>query len=95
MGPYKAPRTLTWAIGTVIVILIMATAYLGYVIPYGQMSLRGFTAITHLMSALPWIGQDIVEFFPRGLCVNNATFNRFFALHSLFFIVWPVFFPFN
>lgn len=60
-GSYKSPRTLTWAIGTVILIVMMATAFLGYVLPYGQMSLWGATVITNLMSAIPWIGQDIVE----------------------------------
>ncbi len=82
-GSYKAPRTLTWAIGTVIVVLMMATAFLGYVLPYGQMSLWGATVITNLMSAIPWIGQDIVEFIWGGFSVNNATLNRFFALHFL------------
>lgn len=82
-GSYKAPRTLTWAIGTVIFILMMATAFLGYVLPYGQMSLWGATVITNLMSAIPWIGQDIVEFIWGGFSVNNATLNRFFALHFL------------
>ena len=80
-GSYKAPRTLTWTIGTVILILMMATAFLGYVLPYGQMSLWGATVITNLMSAIPWIGQDIVEFIWGGFSVNNATLNRFFALH--------------
>lgn len=60
-GSYKAPRTLVWTIGTVIFILMIATAFLGYVLPYGQMSLWGATVITNLMSAIPWIGQDIVE----------------------------------
>lgn len=60
-GSYKSPRTLTWVIGTVILIVMMATAFLGYVLPYGQMSLWGATVITNLMSAIPWIGQDIVE----------------------------------
>ena len=80
-GSYKAPRTLTWVIGTVIFILMIATAFLGYVLPYGQMSLWGATVITNLMSAIPWIGQDIVEFIWGGFSVNNATLNRFFALH--------------
>lgn len=82
-GSYKSPRTLTWAIGTVIFIVMMATAFLGYVLPYGQMSLWGATVITNLMSAIPWIGQDIVEFIWGGFSVNNATLNRFFALHFL------------
>lgn len=82
-GSYKSPRTLTWVIGTVILIIMMATAFLGYVLPYGQMSLWGATVITNLMSAIPWIGQDIVEFIWGGFSVNNATLNRFFALHFL------------
>lgn len=80
-GSYKAPRTLVWTIGTVIFILMIVTAFLGYVLPYGQMSLWGATVITNLMSAIPWIGQDIVEFIWGGFSVNNATLNRFFALH--------------
>jgi len=54
-----------------------------YVLPYGQMSLWGATVITNLMSAIPWVGQDIVEFIWGGFSVNNATLNRFFALHFL------------
>jgi ubiquinol-cytochrome c reductase cytochrome b subunit len=80
-GSYKAPRTLVWVIGTVLFIAMMATAFLGYVLPYGQMSLWGATVITNLMSAIPWIGQDIVQFIWGGFSVNNATLNRFFALH--------------
>jgi ubiquinol-cytochrome c reductase cytochrome b subunit len=80
-GSYKAPRTLVWTIGTVLFIAMMATAFLGYVLPYGQMSLWGATVITNLMSAIPWIGQDIVQFIWGGFSVNNATLNRFFALH--------------
>lgn len=67
-GSYKAPRTLVWTIGTIILVLMMATAFLGYVLPYGQMSLWGATVITNLMSAIPWVGQDIVEFLWGGLC---------------------------
>jgi ubiquinol-cytochrome c reductase cytochrome b subunit len=80
-GSYRAPRTLAWSIGAVILILMMGTAFLGYVLPYGQMSLWGATVITNLISAIPWIGQDIVEFIWGGFSVNNATLNRFFALH--------------
>nr|YP_537104.1 apocytochrome b [Paracoccidioides brasiliensis]AAY30335.1 apocytochrome b [Paracoccidioides brasiliensis] len=82
-GSYKSPRRLTWTIGTIIFIIMMATAFLGYVLPYGQMSLWGATVITNLMSAIPWIGQDIVEFIWGGFSVNNATLNRFFSLHFL------------
>jgi len=80
-GSYRAPRTLVWTLGVVIFILMIVTAFLGYVLPYGQMSLWGATVITNLMSAIPWIGQDIVEFLWGGFSVNNATLNRFFALH--------------
>nr|YP_010944561.1 cytochrome b [Blastomyces parvus]WMB97437.1 cytochrome b [Blastomyces parvus] len=80
-GSYKSPRTLTWVIGTIMLILMIATAFLGYVLPYGQMSLWGATVITNLMSAIPWVGQDIVEFLWGGFSVNNATLNRFFSLH--------------
>ena len=82
-GSYKTPRTLVWTIGTIIFILMIATAFLGYVLPYGQMSLWGATVITNLMSAIPWVGQDIVEFIWGGFSVNNATLNRFFALHFI------------
>ena len=54
-GSYRAPRTLVWAIGTIILVVMMATAFLGYVLPYGQMSLWGATVITNLMSAIPWV----------------------------------------
>jgi ubiquinol-cytochrome c reductase cytochrome b subunit len=80
-GSYRSPRTLVWVIGTIILILMMATGFLGYVLPYGQMSLWGATVITNLMSAIPWVGKDIVEFIWGGFSVNNATLNRFFALH--------------
>jgi ubiquinol-cytochrome c reductase cytochrome b subunit len=82
-GSYKNPRALVWIIGTIILIVMMATAFLGYVLPYGQMSLWGATVITNLMSAIPWLGQSIVEFIWGGFSVNNATLNRFFSLHYL------------
>lgn len=69
-GSYKAPRTLVWIIGTVIFILMIATAFLGYVLPYGQMSLWGATVITNLMSAIPWVGQDIVESTEKTVIFN-------------------------
>jgi ubiquinol-cytochrome c reductase cytochrome b subunit len=80
-GSYRAPRTLVWTLGVIIFILMIVTAFLGYVLPYGQMSLWGATVITNLVSAVPWIGSDIVEFLWGGFSVNNATLNRFFALH--------------
>jgi len=82
-GSYRSPRIIVWTLGTVIFLLMIITGFLGYVLPYGQMSLWGATVITNLMSAIPWIGQDIVEFLWGGFSVNNATLNRFFALHYL------------
>jgi len=82
-GSFRSPRTLLWSIGVVIFILMMATAFLGYVLPYGQMSLWGATVITNLLSAIPWIGQSLVEFIWGGFSVSNATLNRFFSLHYL------------
>nr|QRH18078.1 apocytochrome b [Clavulina sp.] len=82
-GSYKSPRTLPWSIGVIILVLMMATAFLAYVLPYGQMSLWGATVITNLLSAIPWIGQSLVEFIWGGFSVSNATLNRFFSLHYL------------
>lgn len=73
-GSYRTPRTLVWTIGTVIFILMMATAFLGYVLPYGQMSLWGATVITNLMSAIPWVGQDVVEFIWGGLYTDEPQY---------------------
>nr|YP_009739421.1 apocytochrome b [Tricholoma flavovirens]QIC20265.1 apocytochrome b [Tricholoma flavovirens] len=80
---YKTPRVLLWSIGVIILILMMAIAFLGYVLPYGQMSLWGATVITNLLSAIPVFGQDIVELIWGGFSVSNATLNRFFSLHYL------------
>ena len=82
-GSYKSPRVLLWAIGVIILVLMMATAFLGYVLPYGQMSLWGATVITNLLSAIPVFGQDLVELIWGGFSVSNATLNRFFSLHYL------------
>jgi ubiquinol-cytochrome c reductase cytochrome b subunit len=82
-GSYRSPRVLVWSIGVIIFLVMIITAFLGYVLPYGQMSLWGATVITNLMSAIPWIGQDIVEFIWGGFSVSNATLNRFFSLHYL------------
>lgn len=82
-GSYKSPRILVWSIGVIILVLMMAIAFLGYVLPYGQMSLWGATVITNLLSAIPVFGQDIVELIWGGFSVSNATLNRFFSLHYL------------
>ncbi|KDQ05584.1 hypothetical protein BOTBODRAFT_629130 [Botryobasidium botryosum FD-172 SS1] len=75
-GSYKSPRILPWSIGVIIFVLMMATAFLGYVLPYGQMSLWGATVITNLLSAIPWIGEDFVQLVWGGFSVSNATLNR-------------------
>lgn len=82
-GSYKSPRILVWSIGVVILILMMAIAFLGYVLPYGQMSLWGATVITNLLSAIPVFGKDLVELIWGGFSVSNATLNRFFSLHYI------------
>jgi len=82
-GSYRSPRVLLWSIGVIILVLMMGIAFLGYVLPYGQMSLWAATVITNMLSAVPWIGQDFVQFVWGGFSVNNATLNRFFSLHYL------------
>jgi ubiquinol-cytochrome c reductase cytochrome b subunit len=82
-GSYKQPRELLWMLGVVILILMMATAFMGYVLPWGQMSFWGATVITNLFSAVPLVGDSIVTWLWGGFAVDNATLNRFFALHYL------------
>ncbi|MBV7255839.1 cytochrome b/b6 [Pacificimonas sp. WHA3] len=82
-GSYKAPRELVWMLGVVIFLLMMATAFMGYVLPWGQMSFWGATVITNLFSAIPVVGDAIVTFLLGGFAVDNATLNRFFSLHFL------------
>jgi ubiquinol-cytochrome c reductase cytochrome b/c1 subunit len=82
-GSYKAPRELLWILGVVILLLMMATAFMGYVLPWGQMSFWGATVITNLFSAIPVVGDSIVTWLWGGFAVDNPTLNRFFALHYL------------
>ncbi len=82
-GSYKAPRELLWWFGIIIFLLMMATAFMGYVLPWGQMSFWGATVITNLFSAFPIIGKSIVAWLWGGYSVDNPTLNRFFALHYL------------
>lgn len=82
-GSYKSPRVLPWSIGVIMLVLMMGIAFLGYVLPYGQMSLWGATVITNMLSAIPWIGGDFVQFIWGGFSVSNATLNRFYSLHFL------------
>nr|QDI93399.1 cytochrome b [Insulaphylus sp. ph6] len=74
---------MTWMVGVVLLLLVMATAFLGYVLPWGQMSLWGATVITNLLSALPYLGNDLVKWLWGGFSVDNATLTRFFTLHFI------------
>jgi ubiquinol-cytochrome c reductase cytochrome b subunit len=82
-GSYMNPRGFLWASGVIIFLLMMATAFMGYVLPWGQMSFWGATVITNLFSAIPFVGSSIVEWLWGGFSVDNATLNRFFSLHYL------------
>jgi ubiquinol-cytochrome c reductase cytochrome b subunit len=82
-GSYKAPREVTWIIGMIIYLLMMATGFLGYVLPWGQMSFWGATVITGFFGAIPGVGGAIQTWLLGGPAVDNATLNRFFSLHYL------------
>lgn len=82
-GSYKSPRELLWILGVIILLLMMATAFMGYVLPWGQMSFWGATVITNLFSAFPVVGESIVNWLWGGFSVGGPTLNRFFALHYL------------
>jgi ubiquinol-cytochrome c reductase cytochrome b/c1 subunit len=82
-GSYKYPREILWWLGLLIFLAMMATAFMGYVLPWGQMSFWGATVITNLFSAFPIVGESIVLWLWGGFSVDNPTLNRFFALHYL------------
>ncbi|WP_299817753.1 cytochrome b N-terminal domain-containing protein [uncultured Jannaschia sp.] len=82
-GSYKTPREVTWIIGIVMYLLMMGTAFMGYVLPWGQMSFWGATVITGLFGAVPFVGESIQAWLLGGPAVDNATLNRFFSLHYL------------
>jgi len=82
-GSYKAPREVLWILGVIIFLLMMATAFMGYVLPWGQMSFWGATVITNLFSAIPLVGDAITVWLWGGFSVDNPTLNRFFSLHYL------------
>jgi ubiquinol-cytochrome c reductase cytochrome b subunit len=82
-GSYKAPRELLWILGVIIFLLMMATAFMGYVLPWGQMSFWGATVITNLFSAIPVVGESITTWLWGGFTIDNPTLNRFYALHYL------------
>ena len=82
-GSYKAPREVLWMIGVAIFLVMMATGFMGYVLPWGQMSFWGAKVITNLFSAVPFFGEAIVTWLWGGFSVDNATLQRFFSLHYL------------
>lgn len=92
-GSFRASRELVWWSGQVLLLLLMATAFMGYLLPWGQMSYWGAQVITSLFGATPWIGDDLVQWLRGDYVVGDATLNRFFALHYLvpFFILGLVF----
>jgi len=82
-GSYQAPRHWLWVTGIILFVLIMGAAFMGYVLPWGQMSFWAATVITNLFSALPFIGEVLVQWLWGGFSVDNPTLNRFFSLHYL------------
>ena len=82
-GSYARPRELVWIVGVVIFLLMIITAFIGYVLPWGQMSFWGATVITSLASAIPIVGDEVTHWLWGGFSVDNATLNRFFSLHYL------------
>ncbi len=82
-GSYKAPRELLWILGVIIFLLMMATAFMGYVLPWGQMSYWGAQVITNFFSAIPVVGEDLVVWLRGGFAIDNPALTRFFALHYL------------
>lgn len=101
-GSYKAPREMIWLLGVVIFLLMMATAFMGYVLPWGQMSFWGAQVITGFFSAIPLVGEPIREWLLGGYAPDNAALNRFFSLHymlpfviagTIFLHIWALHIP--
>ena len=82
-GSYKAPREVVWILGVILYLLMMATGFMGYVLPWGQMSFWGATVITGFFTAIPLVGEWIQQLLLGGFAVDNPTLNRFFSLHYL------------
>src|SRR5262245_3510403 len=82
-GSYKEPREVLWLLGVLLLLLMIVTGFLGYVLPWGQMSFWAATVITNLFSAIPWVGEPIVNWLWGGYAVGNPTLNRFYSLHYL------------
>jgi ubiquinol-cytochrome c reductase cytochrome b subunit len=80
---YQSPRELVWIIGVVILFLMIATAFMGYSLPFGQQSFWGLQVITSLFSVVPLVGPDLVQWLWGGFSINNATLNRFFSIHYM------------
>jgi quinol-cytochrome oxidoreductase complex cytochrome b subunit len=92
-GSYRKPREILWWIGVIIFFMLMGTAFMGYVLPWGQMSYWGAAVITNLMSAIPVVGQDVVVWVWGGFAVGDPTLNRFFSLHYLLpFVIFGIVF---
>ena len=90
-GSYKAPREVLWILGVIIYLLMIAAAFLGYMLPWGQMSLWGATVITNLFGAIPVVGDSLAIWLWGGFSVDNPTLNRFFSLHYLLpFLIFGV-----
>jgi ubiquinol-cytochrome c reductase cytochrome b subunit len=90
-GSYKAPREVLWILGCVIYVLMIATAFMGYVLPWGQMSFWGATVITNLLGAVPVVGEGVKQWLMGGFSIDNPTLNRFFSLHYLLpFVIFGV-----
>lgn len=81
---YLFPKEALWSVGVVILLIMILTAFMGYVLPWGQMSFWGATVITNFVTAVPYVGTDIVYWIWGGFSINNATLNRFFSFHYLF-----------
>ncbi|RUR42567.1 cytochrome b [Vreelandella populi] len=82
-GSYKAPRELVWILGMTLYLILMAEAFMGYLLPWGQMSYWGAQVITSLFSAIPWVGPDLAQWVRGDYLVSGVTLNRFFALHVI------------
>jgi ubiquinol-cytochrome c reductase cytochrome b/c1 subunit len=82
-GSYKEPREVLWILGVILFLLMVATGFMGYVLPWGQMSFWAATVITNLFSAIPGVGSDVVTWLWGGFAVGNPTLNRFYSLHYL------------
>ena len=82
-GSYKEPREVLWILGVILLLLMIATGFMGYVLVWGQMSFWAATVITNLFSAIPGVGEAVVTWLWGGYAVGNPTLNRFYSLHRI------------